>query len=278
MTPRHQLREIEHNKNKVTASRVADGISHRRGEPLAALPSGAVRGLVRASRVLPDREGEGRRVPEGRIPLPAAPTLSELFATHSRDAGWTRFLLAQTNPDRPILWVQERMAILEAGRIHPPGLGDPGTSLVHVCARDTRDLLWTMEEGLRCSALAGVVGEAWGDPKALDFTATRRLAFAAEAHGVPCWLVRLGAGAANLSGARWRWRVESLPSQPHRYDPKAPGAARLSLDLFRVRGQAPGQWEWIDEEGTKAHPRHLVAAPVDRTVEEDRIGSWRRAS
>ena len=106
--------------------------------------------------------------------------------------------------DRPLLWVQERMAILEAGRIHPPGLELAG--LIHVEARDARAALWAMEEGLRCAALGGVIGELWGDPRALDFTATRRLAVAAERSGVPAWLVRIG-GAANLSGARMRWRV-----------------------------------------------------------------------
>ena len=33
-----------------------------------------------------------------------------------------------------------------------------------------------------------VIGELWGDPAALDFTATRRLAVAAERSGVaPVW-------------------------------------------------------------------------------------------
>ncbi len=59
--------------------------------------------------------------------------------------------------------------------------------------------------------LSAVIGELWGDPAALDFTATRRLAVASERCGVPCWLVRLG-GHANLSGARMRWRIASAPS------------------------------------------------------------------
>ena len=82
------------------------------------------------------------------------------------------------------------MAILESGRIHPPGL--PSQNLIHVEARDARDALWAMEEGVRCAGLSAVIGELWGDPRALDFTATRRLAVAAERYGVACWLVRLG--------------------------------------------------------------------------------------
>ena len=124
------------------------------------------------------------------LPAPPSPTLSELFAAAPRDAGWAGFLLPQVERGKPLLWVQDRMAILESGRIHPPGLG--GIELIHVEARDARAALWAMEEGLRCSGLSGVIGELWGDPAALDFTATRRLAVAAERSRVPCWLVRLG--------------------------------------------------------------------------------------
>ena len=88
--------------------------------------------------------------------------------------------------------------------------GSAAVQIIHVTAGDARSALWAMEEGLRCGALGAVIGELWGDPASLDFTATRRLAVAAERSGVPAWLVRLG-GAANLSGARMRWRVASAP-------------------------------------------------------------------
>ena len=97
-----------------------------------------------------------------RLPAPPSHTLSELFASHPRDGGWTGFLLAQVDTSKPLLWVQERMAILESGRIHPPGL--PSHNLIHVEARDARDALWAMEEGVRCSGLSCVIGELWGDP------------------------------------------------------------------------------------------------------------------
>ncbi|MFL6829022.1 MAG: hypothetical protein ACJ8D5_00195 [Sphingomicrobium sp.] len=111
-------------------------------------------------------------------------TLSELFAEHPRDGGWIGFLLAQQRDSaKPLLWVQERMAILESGRIYPPGL--PAPDLIHVETRDAKDALWAMEEGLRCAGLSSVIGELWGDPRALDFTATRRVAVASERSGVP---------------------------------------------------------------------------------------------
>jgi protein ImuA len=197
------------------------------------------------------------------LPAPQRPTLSELFAASPRDGGWAGLLLGQVERQKPLLWVQERMAILEAGRLYPPGL--PFQNLIHVEARDARDALWAMEEGLRCSGLSAVIGELWGDPAALDFTATRRLAVAAERTQVPCWLVRLG-GAANLSGARMRWRIGSAPSLLHPLDPKAPGAPGWEAELFRARGFPPGRWTVAHDEDRL----HLVAEAGDRAVAEDR--------
>ena len=201
----------------------------------------------------------------------ASPTLAELFAASPRDGGWAGFLLGQVDARRPLLWVQERMAILEGGRIHPPGLGAAGfgfADLIHVEARDAKAALWAMEEGLRCAAIGAVIGEIWGDPAALDFTATRRLAVAAERHGVAAWLVRLG-GSANLSGARRRWRVASRPSLVHPLNPRAPGAAVWEAELFRARGAAPGKWVVTHEpENGTAGGFHLVAAPGDRALGE----------
>ena len=206
------------------------------------------------------------RLPSGlgerwHLPAPSNPTLSELFAVSPRDAGWTRFLLAQADHGKPLLWVQERMAILESGRVYPPGLG--GIELIHVEARDARAALWAMEEGVRCSGLSAVIGEIWGDPAALDFTATRRLAVAAERSGVPCWLVRLG-GIANLSGARMRWRIASVPSIANPFDPRAPGVSVWDAELFRARGSPPGRWSIAHE----ADSFHLVAASGGGALEE----------
>jgi protein ImuA len=197
-----------------------------------------------------------------RVPAPPGPTLSELFAASPRDGGWAGFLLAQIERGKPLLWVQERMAILESGQVYPPGLG--GLDIVHVEARDARAALWAMEEGLRCSALSGVIGELWSDPQALDFTATRRLAVASERSGVPCLLVRLG-GSANLSGARMRWRIASAPSLLNELDSRAPGAPAWDAELFRARGSPPGRWRIAHEAGAF----HLVAVSGDRALGED---------
>ena len=236
----------EQKQNRNVVSRVAGGLS---------LVAGGA-----------SRAAEFRQLPKGlgerwRLPVSPSPTLSELFAAHPRDGGWTGFLLAQIDRQKPLLWVQDRMAILDSGRIHPPGL--PTQNLIHVETRDARDALWAMEEGVRCSALSAVIGELWGDPAALDFTATRRLAVASERSGVPCWLARLG-GTANLSGARMRWRVASAPSLLTSLDPRAPGLPAWDAELFRARGVPPGRWSIAHEAGVF----DLVSGASDRALGE----------
>jgi len=247
-------------------SRVARGLSLVAGGAVSARPSTPAKAGAQtrvSAPLLALRARTGPLPAQGHwdLPRPECSTLSELFAAHPRDGGWAGFLLAQVGTAKPLLWVQDRMAIRESGRIHPPGL--PSQNLIHVTARDAKDALWAMEEGVRCAALSAVIGELWGDPRALDFTATRRLAVAAERSGVACWLVRLG-GTANLSGARMRWRIASAPSLTHPLDPRAPGLPTWDADLFRARGHPPGRWSLTHE----ADRFHLVAEHRDRALGE----------
>lgn len=157
--------------------------------------------------------------------------------------------LAEREDRRQVLWVQDRRAIQRSGRpyVHglPPELRD---RLIHVAAETPEDALFAMEEGLRCRDLACVIGEIAGNPRALDFTASRRLSLTAEKHGVALWLVRLEA-EADLSSARMRWRVEAAPSAAPLWNAAAPGAPAWKAELFRARSHAPGKWIMSNDNG-----------------------------
>ncbi|MGB3724008.1 MAG: recA-like protein [Pacificimonas sp.] len=210
-----------------------------------------------------DREPKATQLRDSNAPdLERQTSLSEIFAG-PRDAGALGFALAQIPQHGRILWVQDRMAALETGRPCGQAFSEFGTDaeqLALACARTGADVLWTMEEGLTCSSLAAIIGEVWGDPQALDFTATKRLAMRAERQGVPVFLIRFG-GSANLSAARRRWRVTSLPSLPDPHDDRAPGTPRWRAELFRARGAKPGVWEAHYD--AAAHQLHLDAALRD---------------
>lgn len=169
------------------------------------------------------------------VPRPALSC--DLFPATPADAGWAGFVAAHLAG--PVLWVQDRLSTRETGR--PSILTTPQAALLLQLSHP-RDVLMAAEEALACRALSGVVAEVWGDPAALDFTATKRLALRAERSGRALWLIR-HAGRPDLSAARDRWRIASLPSAPHPDDPKAPGAPRWRVELFRSRDKHPGVWE-----------------------------------
>ena len=149
---------------------------------------------------------------------------------------------ADTPDERPWLWVQDKAAQRLTGRPYRPGLPPAlRRRLVHVSAKTPEDALFALEEGLRCRDMAFVLGEVAGNPRALDFTASRRLSLTAEKHGVPLWLVRLDA-ARDLSSARQRWQARSAPSVSPRWNPAAPGTPAWQAELFRARAFPPGEW------------------------------------
>lgn len=161
-----------------------------------------------------------------------------------------------------MLWVQTREAARLGGRPYRAGLpADLQARVIHVLADKAEDALFALEEGLRCRDLAFVLGEIAGNPKALDFTASRRLTLASARHGVPLFLVRLDA-ARDLSSARMRWEVALAPSLAPRWNAQAPGAPRWRAELFRARGHAPGEWLLGEDRG------HLTASSARRGADE----------
>lgn len=181
--------------------------------------------------------------------------------------------LAQLCDQRPWLWIQDAAALRLTGRPYLPGL--PAAlrhRLIHVSAKSPEDTLFALEEGLRCREMAFVIGEIAGNPRALDFTASRRLSLTVERHGVPFWLVRLDA-RRDLGSARMRWEVRPALSPPPRWNPDAPGTPSWRAELFRARNHPPGEWILRDDgsslvaaKAAPPDPGDLAASPGDRPL------------
>jgi protein ImuA len=171
----------------------------------------------------------------------------------------------------PVLWVS-RWRDLYAPGLAAFGL-DPGR-LILVRAGSGTEVLWAMEEALRCPRLAAVVGEV----EALERSAGRRLQLAAEASGVTAFALRRPLRPARRaeapSAAATRWRV--MPAQAsHRVSAGRRtflGRPCWQVELLRCRGAAPGQWhlEWDDATGGFA----LAASLRDRPS-APAPGAWR---
>ncbi len=168
---------------------------------------------------------------------------------------------------RAVVWVQTRAAVKAGGRPFRAGLPpEIRNRLIHVLAEKDEDALFALEEAVRCRDVAFVIGEVVGSPRALDFTASRRLTLAAEKHGVPLTLVRLD-GTRDLSSARQRWAVNAAPSARPKWNRAAPGAPAWQAELFRARSHPPGTWR-LSEDGGR-----LLATPLPVRGEDTQAGS-----
>jgi protein ImuA len=193
-------------------------------------------------------------------------------ATATDDAAATLFFAggaacAAAGGGRRVLWALPRFDI------YAPGLEQAGlapATLLFVEARDDRNVLAVMEDGVRHGGLAAVVGEV----KRADMVATRRLQLAATSGGTPALLIRRWrrAGPCPLgepSAAMTRWRIACAPSGRL----PAPGVGRpcWTVELARQRGGPPFtlQLEACDDTGRlalPAAPRHRETAPVRATA------------
>jgi protein ImuA len=197
------------------------------------------------------------------LDLKEQPTKNEIFCRldDASGAGFALALATQSAGDKPWLWVQDKQSRRRSGIPFIHGLPESiRHNLYYIAAQTPEDALFAMEEGLKCAGLSFVIGELSGDPKVLGFTASRRLAVASEAHGVPLYLLRCNA-SRQLSAARMRWEVAVAPSLPHRWDNRAPGAAHCQAVLFRTRLYRPGRW-WLSHEGGKLSIAVPAATPA----------------
>lgn len=214
---------------------------------------------LRALRRAACLEGDAaERIPLGAPVLDAAlggglarGEVHEIFARAEGDAmaaaGFAAMLAARLPGG--VLWLREARAARAVP--YPPGLAaiglDPGR-LILATLPDLTALLRAAVDGARCAGLGVVVAATRGNPRALDLTATRRLALAAERSGVTVLLARVAA-EEGPSAARIRWRVAAAASTP--MAAMAPGLPALRLELTRRRGgPATGPWtmEWDNAE------------------------------
>ena len=161
----------------------------------------------------------------------------------------------------PVLWA------MEYADLFAPGLAAAGLHPDRVVfAEAGKNVLATMEEGLRHPGLSAVVGEVAGR---LSLIASRRLQLAAEQTGVLAIALRRSRqfddpALMEPTAAMTRWRVAALPAPPALpHAPSVPGLgpARWRLTLTRCRGGAPGTW--ITEACDATGRVHLVPDAAD---------------
>jgi protein ImuA len=174
------------------------------------------------------------------------------------------------------VWIQPDFTVTEAGALYGLGFDLMGLLMERVIilrVPHPRDVLWAMEEALKCHAVAVAVAEFARE--AADLTATRRLALAARAGGGLGLILHLNAACDDkpLCGqpfcrhpttATTRWEVASAFGMRDRFGGLGPTA--FALSLVKNRHGRTGQWRlsWDHHECTFAASLSLPVASATR--------------
>lgn len=140
--------------------------------------------------------------------------------------------------------------------IFPPALrifGLQPDRIIFLHLHKEKEILWAMEEALKCSALSVVVGEI-GE---IDFTTSRRLQLAVEQSQVTGFIIRNLNRKPNTTACASKWKITPLTSVPvlsgNDQDDfeKLPGIGfpKWKVELLKIRNGKPGSWsvQWVKE-------------------------------
>ena len=176
----------------------------------------------------------GNRFPTGAVHEFMCTNNPAFAATSGFVCGLLSSLMAQ---DRAGVWISSSQ------QLFPPAVAQFGIDperLIMIETPREKELLWIMEEALKCEGLGAVVCEV----STLSFIASRRLQLAVEESGVTGMLIR-SAEKNNITSALARWRISALPGiAPHNLP--GLGYPRWNVILEKVRNGKPSAWqiEW----------------------------------
>lgn len=145
--------------------------------------------------------------------------------------------------------------------IFPPALKHFGIEADKIIFLDLpkRDVLWAMEEALKCNGLAAVIGEVID----LGFIESRRLQLAVEQSHVTGFVHRCQPRHLNITACVTRWKINSLPGLSYDGLPGV-GHPRWNVELMKVRNGQPGTWDLEWRAGQFQHSSRIASIPVEQ--------------
>jgi protein ImuA len=170
--------------------------------------------------------------PVGAVHEFICPNREDVSATIGFIAGVLKTLMQK---DGAAIW------ITSSRNIYPPALklfGINPANIIFIDLQKEKDVLWTMEEALKCEGLAAVIAET----KELGFMASRRLQLAVEKSRVTGFIVRCYPKYLTTTACVTRWKITSVPGELPGDIPGV-GFPRWNIELLKVRNGKPGAWE-----------------------------------
>jgi protein ImuA len=179
-----------------------------------------------------------RVFPTGAIHEMVCPTPEHTAATGGLMAGLLAVLMKQGGA---CLWISVRRQLfpqaLAAFNVKPH-------QVIFIDPAQEKDVLWAMEQALKCEGLAAVIAEV----QEISITQSRRLQLAVESSKVTGFLLRNDPRKLGANTCVARWMITPIPSQLADELPGV-GLPRWQVDLLRVRNGTPGSWqlEWTGD-------------------------------
>jgi protein ImuA len=180
--------------------------------------------------------------PNGCFPLGA---MHEFLSIRAEDVASTSgfisgLLSSLMGNNGAALWISASRTLF------PPALKNFGLSpdrFIFIDLKKEKDVIWAMDEALKCSALAAVIGEV----REMDFTTSRRFQLAVEQSQVTGFILRSNYRKLNTTACVSRWKITSLSSESYN---DVPGISfpKWRVELLKIRNGKPGVWDlqWID--------------------------------
>jgi len=131
--------------------------------------------------------------------------------------------------------------IKSSANVFPPALklfGVDPDKIVFIHVKRQKEILWVMEEALRCDGLAAVVGEI----SEINFNESRRFKLAVEKSRVTGFVIRNKPRNVNITACVSRWRISSVSSESKNNLPGV-GFPRWNIELLKIRNGKPGKWK-----------------------------------
>ena len=124
--------------------------------------------------------------------------------------------------------------------IYPPGLRSYGIDpdrIIFIDLKNEFDVLWTLNETLKCGAVKAVVGEI----RNLPFIISRKLQLSVEESQCTAFIIRRSQ-RPNITACVSRWRVSIMPGETIE-DLPGLGYPTWKVELLKIRNGKPGAWK-----------------------------------
>ena len=188
--------------------------------------------------------------------------MTECMEDAAATSGFVSGLVASLmNKKGAAIWISSSRTIF------PPALQAFGIApdrLIFIELNKETEILWVMEEALKCTGLSAVIGEI----PLLSFTASRRLQLAVEQSRVTGFVLRNNPKTINTTTCVARWKISSLPSELPGSMPGV-GFPRWNVELVKVRNGIPGKWQI---EFAAGRFRHMSKFPVIALEQQKKAG------